>query len=74
MRPGILLAEKIRELLPDKESEAISDQAELLMMFAARTQHIKHIIEPVLTHVLYTLSGLFLLNCPTPFSRHGIVK
>jgi len=45
---GTVLAEKIRHLLLDKDSEIISEQAELLLIFAARAQHIKHVIEPAL--------------------------
>jgi len=45
---GTALAEKIRHLLLDKDSEAISEHAELLLIFAARAQHIKHVIEPAL--------------------------
>ena len=45
---GTVVAEKIRHLLLDKDSETISEQAELLLIFAARSQHIKHVIEPAL--------------------------
>jgi dTMP kinase len=45
---GTKLAEKLRTLLLDKKSEAIAEEAELLLMFAARAQHIKHVIEPAL--------------------------
>jgi dTMP kinase len=45
---GTVLAEKIRHLLLDNDSEIISEQAELLLIFAARAQHIKHVIEPAL--------------------------
>ncbi len=45
---GTPLAEKLRTLLLNKKSEAISEEAELLLMFAARAQHIKHVIEPAL--------------------------
>ena len=45
---GTVVAEKIRHLLLDKDSETISEQAELLLIFAARAQHIKHVIEPAL--------------------------
>jgi dTMP kinase len=56
---GTKLAEKIRQLLLDKNSEAISEQAELLMMFAARAQHIKHVIEPALAQGQWVLCDRF---------------
>ena len=56
---GTVLAEKIRQLLLDTKSEAISDQAELLMMFAARAQHIKHVIEPALSQGKWVLCDRF---------------
>jgi dTMP kinase len=56
---GTKLAEKIRQLLLDKKSEAISEQAELLMMFAARAQHIKHVIEPALAQGQWVLCDRF---------------
>jgi len=56
---GTILAEKIRQLLLDKEQEAISEQAELLMMFAARAQHIKHIIQPALAKGIWVLCDRF---------------
>jgi dTMP kinase len=41
-------AERIRELLLDPGGEAISPEAELLMMFAARALHVEHVIRPAL--------------------------
>jgi dTMP kinase len=45
---GTRLAEKIRQLLLDIDSEPVSNQTELLLIFAARAQHIKQVIEPAL--------------------------
>ncbi len=56
---GTVLAEKLRQLLLDKNSEVISDQAELLMIFAARAQHIKHVIEPALAKGEWVLCDRF---------------
>jgi dTMP kinase len=56
---GTVLAEKIRHLLLDKNSEMISEQAELLLIFAARAQHIKHVIEPALAQGEWVLCDRF---------------
>jgi dTMP kinase len=45
---GTALAEKIRQLVLDTEGESIAETTELLLMFAARAQHIKHVIAPAL--------------------------
>ncbi len=46
---GTLLAEHLRELLLNPMfEEAIDDVSELLLVFAARAQHIKHVIKPAL--------------------------
>ena len=56
---GTALAEKLRQLLFDKNSEIISENAELLLVFAARAQHIKHVIEPALTTGVWVLCDRF---------------
>lgn len=56
---GTALAEKIRLLLLDPHSEVISEQAELLLVFAARSQHIKHVIEPALSQGKWVLCDRF---------------
>ena len=56
---GTVLAETLRELLLDKEQEEIAGPAELLMMFAARAQHIKHIIKPALEQGIWVLCDRF---------------
>lgn len=43
---GTPLAEELREILLAVREEAMSAQAELLMMFAARSQHLDQVIEP----------------------------
>ena len=56
---GTALAEDIRQLLLDKEQEVIAEQAELLMMFAARAQHIRHVIKPALAQDTWVLCDRF---------------
>ncbi len=56
---GTVLAEKIRALLLDKSQESIAESTELLMMFAARAQHIKHVIQPALDEGIWVLSDRF---------------
>ena len=56
---GTVLAENIRHLLLDKDSETISEHTELLLVFAARAQHIKHVIEPALTRGEWVLCDRF---------------
>ncbi len=56
---GTQLAEQIRHLLLDKHSERITPVAELLMMFAARSQHITHVIEPALQKGQWVLCDRF---------------
>ncbi len=46
---GTPLAERIRVLLLDKEEDAPVPMTELLLMFAARAQHLAKVIEPALT-------------------------
>jgi len=56
---GTPLAEKIRQLLLDNDSEAVSETAELLLIFAARAQHIKHVIEPALAQGTWVICDRF---------------
>jgi dTMP kinase len=56
---GTNLAEKIRCLLLDPDSEALTEQTELLLLFAARSQHIKHVIEPALARGNWVLCDRF---------------
>ena len=56
---GTELAEKIRQLLLEKSDEAITPYAELLLMFAARSQHIEHVIRPALEQGCWVLCDRF---------------
>jgi len=56
---GTPLAENIRELLLAKREENVDDLAELLLMFAARAQHINEYIEPALKAGQWVLCDRF---------------
>lgn len=45
---GTPFGESVRELVLNSGDDHIGDQAELLLMFAARAQHIEQVIEPAL--------------------------
>lgn len=45
---GTELAEKLREILLDRNTVGLSGQAELLLMFASRAQHLTEVIRPAL--------------------------
>lgn len=45
---GTLIAEKIRSLLLEVHTEPLAELAELLLVFAARAQHVQNVIEPAL--------------------------
>ncbi|MDT3501305.1 dTMP kinase [Stenotrophomonas maltophilia] len=60
---GTPLAERIRSLIlkPDAEiaAEPLSAEAELLLVFAARAQHVRQVIQPALQRGAYVLSDRF---------------
>lgn len=56
---GTPLAEQIRQLLLAPREEQVSERAELLLMFAARAQHIATIIEPALAAGRWVLCDRF---------------
>ena len=56
---GTEFAEKIRTLLLENRDEVISEQTELLLMFAARAQHIHHKIQPALFRGQWVLCDRF---------------
>jgi dTMP kinase len=45
---GTPIAEAIRQILLHHEGEEMTHEAELLLMFSARSQHISHVIRPAL--------------------------
>ena len=45
---GTIIAEKIRALLLDHNEESLCNESELLLMFAARAQHLNNVIKPAL--------------------------
>ena len=45
---GTGLGEDVRTLLLDAREEVVADMAELLLIFAARAQHIEEVIRPAL--------------------------
>lgn len=57
---GTPLAEDIRQLLLTKHDEAVDADCELLLMFAARAQHIAQVIQPTLAKKHWVLSDRFV--------------
>lgn len=56
---GTPLAEQIRELLLAKRDEPVDQTSELLLVFAARAQHIAQVIKPALARGAWVLSDRF---------------
>ncbi|ABC28978.1 thymidylate kinase [Hahella chejuensis KCTC 2396] len=56
---GTPMAEEVRELLLRPREEAVSSTAELLLMFAARAQHLEQKIKPTIERGVHVLSDRF---------------
>lgn len=56
---GTELGERIRALLLDDELPAMAAKTELMLMFAARVEHIDKVIQPALTQGQWVLSDRF---------------
>ena len=56
---GTTIAEKIRQLLLENSDEVVAEQTELLLMFAARAQHVQHVILPALKQGQWVLCDRF---------------
>lgn len=56
---GTPLAERIRHLLLDKGEEPVAADTELLLMFAARAQHVREVVRPALARGAWVISDRF---------------
>lgn len=56
---GTEIAEKIRELVLHKHDENMTELTELLLIFAARAQHLQNVIEPTLAKGQWLLCDRF---------------
>lgn len=56
---GTPMAEEIRGLLLSKREESVDETAELLLVFAARAQHLAQLIRPALERGAWVLSDRF---------------
>lgn len=56
---GTPLAEQLRDLLLQPRDEAVNETAELLMVFAARAQHLNQVIKPALERGVWVLCDRF---------------
>ncbi|MFK7862842.1 MAG: dTMP kinase [Pseudohongiellaceae bacterium] len=56
---GTLISEKIRDLLLEKHEEDLTELSELLLVFAARSQHIETFIKPHLENGTWVLCDRF---------------
>lgn len=57
---GTPLAEEIRELLLSKRQESVEINTELLLMFAARSQHVEQVIKPALSKGKWVICDRFV--------------
>lgn len=56
---GTPVAEQIRQLLLSHHDETLTEQTELLLVFAARAQHLQNLIKPALARGQWVLSDRF---------------
>lgn len=56
---GTVLSERIREILLDKKNATMAPMTELLLMFAARAQHVEELIKPSLARGVWVVCDRF---------------
>ena len=56
---GTVLGEKLRSVLLDAKEQSMSDDTELLLMFAARAQHLQEVILPAIEQGKWVLCDRF---------------
>jgi len=56
---GTATGERVRAILLDKEEQKMTAMTELLLMFAARRQHVEQVIEPALASGVWVISDRF---------------
>jgi dTMP kinase len=56
---GTLLAERLRSLLLDHSAETIAPETEAYLIFAARRQHVDHVIKPALARGMTVVCDRF---------------
>ena len=56
---GTLLGEKIRELLLDKTESSMIGMTEILLIFAARAQHVAEVIKPAINKGVWVICDRF---------------
>lgn len=56
---GTRLGERVRDILLDKKETGMTPMAELLLMFAARAQHVEEVIKPALARGTWVVSDRF---------------
>jgi len=67
---GTPLAERIRELLLDPRDEKLEAEAELLLVFAARAQHVRQVVRPALQRGAFVISDRFT-DSSYAYQGHG---
>lgn len=57
---GTAIGERVRDILLDKQATGMAPMTELLLMFAARAQHIQEVIQPALSSGTWVVCDRFV--------------